>query len=74
MLSIFNKKQVHSTVAYNLDGLREIISPDVNFTYFKHNPDEDIVLFARLLIEPFLRHKGSGNKRKCKVSDSRKIG
>lgn len=51
MLSIFNKKQIHSTEAYSLDGLREIISPDVNFTYFRRNPDEDITLFARLLIE-----------------------
>lgn len=51
MLSIFNKKQIHSTEAYSLDGLREIISSDVNFTHFKRNPDEDIVLFARLLIE-----------------------
>ncbi len=51
MLSIFNKKQIHSTEAYSLDGLREIISPDVNFTHFKRNPDEDIVLFARLLME-----------------------
>lgn len=51
MLLMFYKKKIHTTEAYSLDGLREIISSDVNFTHFKRNPDEDIVFFARLLIE-----------------------
>ena len=58
MLTIFNKKKVRSEEAFSLDGLREIISPDVNFCYIKRNIDEDIVLFARLLIE----HKFKGIK------------
>jgi len=51
MLTIFNKKQVRSKETFTLDGLRTVLSPDVNFSHLKRKPDEDIVLFARLLIE-----------------------
>ena len=49
--SLFKKKQIYATEAYSLDALHQINSSDVNFTHLKRKPDEDIVLFARLLIE-----------------------
>lgn len=51
MFSIFTKRQLRSKEVFTLDGLCEITSPDVNFCHLRRNPDEDIVLFARGLIE-----------------------
>lgn len=51
ILSLFNKKQVHAREAFSMDDMVQITHPDVNFIHLKRKPDEDIVLFATLLIE-----------------------
>jgi hypothetical protein len=51
ILSIFNKKEIHTAQVYTLEELSEINSPRINFTYLKRLVDQDISLFANLLIK-----------------------